>query len=143
MLERRAPNASSSTATVRESGNMATFANLRSNGAEVGKYEIDPAAIGPADQQAIAARRRGHVREQSAPGLGQDQDPLGSGGYDEEDVSAKGDGQRPGRLAAQRRSPRRRPHARPAAPRLVLSAAEEGPAVATRMAVACGWPTTK
>ena len=67
-----------------------------------------PGPISPAHQQAVAARRRGHVSDESAAGHGQDQEPRGSGRHDQEDVSPEGHGQRPGRFAPQRRSSWRR-----------------------------------
>ena len=100
-------------------------------GAEVGKYEIDPAQLAPRISKQLLHDAVVMYQNNLRQGSAKTKTRSEVAGSIEEDVSAEGHGQRPGRLAPQRHSPRRRTHPRPAAPRLVVSAAEEGPA---------GWP---
>ena len=105
---------------------MVTLPIYDRTGAEVGKYEIDPAELAPRISKQLLHDAVVMYQTNLRQGTVADEEPLGSRRHDEEDVSAKGHGQRPGRLAAERRPPRRRAHPRHAAPRLVLSPAEEG-----------------
>ncbi len=95
-------------------------------GAEVGTYEIDPAELAPRISKQLlhdvvvmyqTNRRQGSAKTKTRSEVSR---------HDEEDVPAEGHGQRPGRLAPQRRPPRRRAHPRQAAAGLVVPAAEEG-----------------
>ena len=104
---------------------------------KAGRHVRDRAdRAGAAHQQAVAARRGRHVPGQPAAGHRRHQEPRRSGRHDQEDVSPEGDGQRPGRLAAQRHPPRRRAHFRQAAARFGYRLPRKAVQVATRMALA-------
>ena len=115
----------------REQRTMASLTVYDRTGKEVGTYDIEPDRSRAAHQQAVAARRGRDVPGEPAAGHAQDQEPRRGRRLDQEDVSPKGHGQRPGRLAAQRHPPRRRSHLRQAAARL--------DAIACR-ARRCSWP---
>ncbi len=96
------------------------------SGVQVRTYEIDPAQLAPRISKQLlhdavvmyqTNLRQGTVRTKNRSEVA---------GHHEEDVSAEGDRQRPGRLATQRHPPRRRAHPRHPAPRLVLPPDEEG-----------------
>ncbi len=78
---------------------MASLPIYDRSGAEVGKYEIDPAELAPRISKQLLHDVVVMYQANRRQGTAKTKRPFGSGRHDEEDVSAEGHGQRPGRLA--------------------------------------------
>ena len=95
-------------------------------GKEVGKYDIDPADLAPRISKQLLHDVVVMYQSNLRQGTAKTKSRAEVAGIDQEDVSPEGHGQRPGRLAPQRYSPRRRSHLCQAAARLDLSPAAQG-----------------
>ena len=105
---------------------MATLPIYDRIGAEVGKYEIDPEQLAPRISKQLLHDAVVMYQNNLRQGSVKTKTRAEVQGSSKKMYRQKGTGNARAGLAAKRRSARRRTHPRPAAPRLVVSPAEEG-----------------